>query len=360
MRFVFALLILGLSAGVSLAAPGGTDEKPWDYPDFGDRDTYAEQEPNDPCGSDQAVVCMDVIDPGCIDYVGDGDWYAFEVEAGIAITCGTDASAGLPTVDTYIELYSDDCITRLTYDDDGGPGTYSLISNFTAPYTGTYHLKVKSYGDYYTGCYMAFIDCEVPPPPPENDTCAGAEEFGYFLTRCTAGTLAGNTSDYNADYSPTNYCTGYSQAAGKDAVYYMDLEAGDVCDFIYTETGYDASLYILTDCSDMNSCIAGADDPEEILDWAVPTTGRYYLILDGYSAYDTGGPWTLDYMIECPTPPIGACCYGDQQCTELTEEECGQLPDWYLWIAEEVCDPNPCPPVATESSTWGAIKADYR
>ena len=360
MRFVSVLLMLVLCAGVSFAEPGGSDEKPWAYPDgcFADRDTYGEQEPNEPCGSDQAVACGDVIDPGCIDVEYDEDWYAFEVQEGIGITCGTDESAGLPTVDTYIELYADDCVTQLTYDDDGGPGLYSLITNFVAPYTGTYHLLVRAYSS-YTGCYMCFIDCEVPPPPPENDTCEAAEENGYFLTRCTAGSFEGTTVGYNADYSPTNYCTGYSQAAGLDAVYYMDLQEGDVCDFTYT-TSHDGSLYILTDCADMESCIIGADDPEEILGWTVPATGRYYLILDGYSSYDTGGTYTFDYIIQCPTPPIGACCYAEQQCTELLEDECWALGDAYLWIDGEVCDPNPCPPTATESSTWGAIKADYR
>ena len=39
----------------------------------------------------------------------------------------------------------------------------------------------------------------------------------------------------------------------------MDLEAGDVCDFTYTPSGYDAALYILTDCSDMESCVVGAE-----------------------------------------------------------------------------------------------------
>lgn len=365
MRLVSVLLMLGLCASVTLAAPGGdNEEKPFMYPDgfFNDRDTYVEVEPNDPCGSDQQVECGDVIDPGCIDPAADQDWYVFDVSEGIGITCGTDypSDTGLPSVDTYIELYADDCTTQLAYDDDGGPSTYSLISNFVAPYTGTYHLLVRAYSTSQSGCYKAFIDCEVPPPPPENDTCADAEENGYFIERCTAGMIEGNTSTANADYSPTNGCTGYSQAAGLDLVYYMDLEAGDICDFIYTEDGYDASMYILTDCSDMESCVVGADDPEEILDWEVPATGRYYLILDGYSSSDTGGPFTLDYIIDCPAPPVGACCYADEQCTELTEDECAQLPDNYLWIEGEICDPNPCPPVATENHTWGQIKANYR
>jgi len=306
---------------------------------------------------------MDVIDPGCIDYLGDRDWYVFTANAGDEITCGTDfASGGLPGFDSYIEMYADDCTTQLAYDDDSGPGTYSLISGFIAPYTGAYHLMVRAYGDYYTGCYMAFVDCNIPPPPPDNDTCEGAEATGYFFARCTAGSTYGNTDDAADNYSPTNNCTGYS-AYGNDVVYYMDLEAGDTVAFTYTQLVWDASIYILTDCGNMNSCVAGADGTvsgePEVLSYSVPTTGRYYLVLDAWST-DQGGDWTLDYLITCPTPPIGACCYGDQECTELTEEECWALPHDYLWIEDEVCDPNPCPPVATESSTWGAIKANYR
>jgi hypothetical protein len=44
----------------------------------------------------------------------------------------------------------------------------------------------------------------------------------------------------------------------------------------------------------------------------------------------------------------------------MQEEDCHELSDWYDWIAGEDCDPNPCPPIATETTTWGSIKADYK
>ena len=149
MRLVSVLLMLGLITSVSLAAPGGgQEEKPFSYPDgyFADRDTYVEVEPNDTCGvDDQAVVCGDIVDPGCVDPVGDQDWYVFSANEGDEITCGTTYASdpNLPSVDTYIELYADDCATQLTYDDDGGGNMYSLISGFVAPYTGDYHLLVR-------------------------------------------------------------------------------------------------------------------------------------------------------------------------------------------------------------------------
>ena len=370
MRLVSVLLMLVFSAGVVVAAPGGDEGLPegkqfkWPPGWFADRDTYPEVEPNDPCENAQPVACGDVVDPACIDPLADHDWYGFTANAGDFLTVGTDASSdvGLPTVDTWIALYADDCTTQLAYDDDGGPGLYSLISEYVASYTGTYYLYVQSYGDYYTGCYKAFVECGGPPPPQDCDTCESAEEVPCFLERCTAGTTTGNTELYTNDYSPLNDCTGYS-AEGNDVVYYMDLEEGDVLDLTYTQLVWDTSFYILTDCADMNSCVVGADgtysgEPEHI-DYVVPTTGRYYLILDAWST-DQGGDWVLDYIITCPTPPIGACCYGDQQCAELTEEECWAYPEDYLWIEGEVCEPNPCPPVATENSTWGEIKANFR
>ena len=134
-----------------------------------DRATYPEQEPNDECGAGQAVNFGDAIDPGCIDELGDHDWYTFEAYADDWISIATDESDGLPAVDTYITLYAEDCVTILTYDDDSGPGAYSLIIDFVAPYTGVYHLKVQSYGDYYIGCYQCSFD--VAPPPPLGACC---------------------------------------------------------------------------------------------------------------------------------------------------------------------------------------------
>ena len=32
----------------------------------------------------------------------------------------------------------------------------------------------------------------------------------------------------------------------------------------------------------------------------------------------------------------------------------------YLWLIDDVCEPNPCPPVAIEETTWGKIKAGFK
>lgn len=54
-------------------------------------------------------------------------------------------------------------------------------------------------------------------------------------------------------------------------------------------------------------------------------------------------------------PPVGACCINGA-CTITTEQDCGGQ-----WLGPDypTCDPNPCPPVPVQHTTWGAIKNQY-
>lgn len=67
------------------------------------------------------------------------------------------------------------------------------------------------------------------------------------------------------------------------------------------------------------------------------------------------GPGTTCETVECPQP-TGACCV-DSDCVIVTEAECGNLGGWLWTIGEDCVDD--CP-VATQPSTWGQIKANYR
>jgi hypothetical protein len=59
-------------------------------------------------------------------------------------------------------------------------------------------------------------------------------------------------------------------------------------------------------------------------------------------------------------PPEGACCFPDGTCAMYSQERCEVAGGQYQGDGT-TCDPNPCPPpVATESTTWGSIKATYR
>jgi hypothetical protein len=75
-----------------------------------------------------------------------------------------------------------------------------------------------------------------------------------------------------------------------------------------------------------------------------------------------GGDYLGDDTVCDPNPCPGACCDCDI-CIFITFDECvagGYAPGWQgnIW-----CDPNPCadyPPSATETTTWGSVKASYR
>jgi hypothetical protein len=59
-------------------------------------------------------------------------------------------------------------------------------------------------------------------------------------------------------------------------------------------------------------------------------------------------------------PPTGACCVGDQgECHVVTAGECETLGGQYQGDTT-VCDPNPCPIVPIQDSSWGSIKANFR
>ncbi|MFB3908619.1 MAG: PPC domain-containing protein [Candidatus Eisenbacteria bacterium] len=356
MRLVLALVLTTmLCSGLAFAAPGNEDPKPWSYDTSWARSEYPEQEPNDTCPG-QATACGDVVTPAYLD-AGNEDWYSFTVNAGDAITVGTQEVNPGDYADTYIELYFECGGTILAEDDDSGPSTYSLIQEWIAPQTGTYNLKVRGFSASSYGPYEVFFQCG-QVVLPEGDQCDTATEI-----TCGTGTLNGDLTTYHNDYNPyaDGYsCTGYN-ANDKDVVFILNMNEGDSIDLTYTTPSYDGSMYIITDCADAaHSCVIGEDDPEpEHIAWTATATGTYYLILDGYSA-GAGGPWTLDYIFDCVTPPTeGACCFPDGSCAMLLPDDCtlnGGDPQGEGTTCESV----ECEIVATQDATWGQIKATYR
>lgn len=351
------LLLLGFCAGTVLAAPGGDqDAKPWSY-GFAPRATYPEVEPNDVCPG-QSMACGDMISPASYSVATDDDWYVFNVAAaGTWLTIGTQALPGSPDVDTYLQLYDSCTGSYIAYDDDGGPSAFSLISNFVAPHAGDYYVKTYTYGHYYTGDYELFVNCTEPVPPPENDTCDGA----IAIDRCTEGVIAGDLTLAVNNYDPSipgPSCTGYG-ATGNDVTYVMTLVAGDMVHLFYYG-GYDESIYIVTDCSDMTTCVEGADGTVgtgETIDWTATADGTYYIICDKYG---TGGAaFSLTYEITCPVDTY-VCCVGHDCYLFETEQECTDMQgQWHPeWTS---CGNDPCDIYTpADPNSWGQIKNAYR
>jgi hypothetical protein len=119
------------------------------------------------------------------------------------------------------------------------------------------------------------------------DTCATAPVVGNGSYQ---GTYTGATNDYD----PTSAgCTTWDEV-GPDVAYSVILPAGeDLTAIVFPDTA-DASIYIVTDCSNLSSCVAGADEggpgSAEGVGYTNPTNQpqTLFIIVDAYNASDDG------------------------------------------------------------------------
>ncbi|MBW2260459.1 MAG: DVUA0089 family protein [Deltaproteobacteria bacterium] len=97
----------------------------------------------------------------------DEDYYAFTLTSPTIVTIQTDAHGSSAVGDTKLWLYEDTFTTQtppacsgtsgcVEFDEDGGPGLYSLIENRGLP-AGTYYVRVAGYSSTYTGTYRLTI-----------------------------------------------------------------------------------------------------------------------------------------------------------------------------------------------------------
>ena len=117
------------------------------------------------------------------------------------------------------------------------------------------------------------------------------------------GTFRGTTAGYAADYgigTRAGSCTGWQQS-GANAVYRVDLGAGQRLTAQLTST-WDGSLYLISDCAaSATTCVAGSDDgnPEDVTFTNGTTARTYYLVVDSYSAGASfGGNYTLTIAVQ--------------------------------------------------------------
>jgi len=128
-----------------------------------------------------------------------------------------------------------------------------------------------------------------PPPPPANDLCQDAE-----IIPAGAFSIDGDTSQANNDYTPTmSSCTGYSMAAGNDVVYVICLAPDSFFDVTMTTDGFDDSIYLVTDCADIDgTCVAGDDAYPDGSTFTYQNLSgvaqQLYLIVDGFGSTASG------------------------------------------------------------------------
>lgn len=131
---------------------------------------------------------------------------------------------------------------------------------------------------------MACIEAQ---SQPSSDACAGAIDLTADAT--SGGALIyGDTSAYVNDLEPDSGCTNGFGLDGPDAMYKVDVTAGQTISATVTPSGttFDVGMYILNSCATADPCLAGTDavagtGPESV-SYVAPTTGTYYVIVDSY------------------------------------------------------------------------------
>ncbi|MCK4546469.1 MAG: PPC domain-containing protein [Candidatus Eisenbacteria sp.] len=170
---------------------------------------------------------------------------------------------------------------------------------------GTYYIVVDGY--FGAECsYTLTITCEectCPGAAPENDTCDGAIEVFY------GDEISGDLTNATNNYDPGSAgCTGYA-AAGKDVTYVIDVAAGEKLAIKMAPQGFDASLYVVTDCDDVaGTCIVGSDNcctgADEVVVFSSAGGGTYYIICDACGSGNGGPFWMIINKAAIPNAAI--------------------------------------------------------
>jgi subtilisin-like proprotein convertase family protein len=289
----------------------------------------------------------------------DEDWICFVCDLGAEMTAGTDADAGLPTVDTVIELYDSSCTGLLTSNDDGGPGLYSLIDGFVAPYTGAYYLKIRGFSSGSEGNYIAQASCTTPVGPGG----------------CPVGTYKASKINVNQDI-PDNDPAGLVTPAIKFNPQ-PGVEITDVVIDICMDHTWAGDLVITLKHTSSGGDVLTADllNRPGVPETSFGCAGD--LICDPESKYYFGSDPSLEPLgeFDCPSEIPGACYAvaienpgaleifrglpkGDgywELC--IVDNAAGDTGSVFNWSVHLLCESGP---VSVEEASWAEIKANYR
>lgn len=149
-------------------------------------------------------------------------------------------------------------------------------------------------------------------PLPVGETCATAQPIGAGLFR--AQTTVGMTNDYSGAANGVANCT--SSDRGLDRVYRVEVPAGQRLTAMVAPdeaTGYDPSITLVAgpaqNCAaSPRVCLAADDhgtaDVQNVVQHtnAGATPAVVFIVIDNWSASDTGGRFTLTVSLEPVTP----------------------------------------------------------
>jgi hypothetical protein len=324
-------------------------------------DTVTAVPPNDSCHNVTPVVltpdvpeiftgnsCNSTIDCGLLAYPHVWEAFTTTITGDVSIElCGSNYN-GEPWGDGYIVMYSDcPCVSGTywdSYEFDCVDGNVRIFWNDLP--AGTWYYPVIWNPEYDAGGdYVVTVTVFTPPPPPANDSCSAA------ITVAVPSDTPGSTSSATPD---TMDCGTYQYAK---SVWYKVIGTGNtitasLCD---SNTNYDTKIQVWCNTCTDPMCVGGNDDDfnctydtyHSTYSWCSEQGVEYLILVGGFSTNrgdfvlhvsDDGTPCSTPP--DC-TPPIGRCCYNnDQDCADISADACAALGGY--WNEFMNCTDNPC------------------
>jgi serralysin len=220
---------------------------------------------------------------------GDFDVWAIDLVAGETWMFNAFGSGADPISDTFLVFY-DTNGDFVTYDDDGGAGTNSLLT-YTAAVTGTYFILIDSFSGAETGSYT--LDAILSPGV---DTVSDVPGAGPTLTFGTPnyGFIEAGAGPYGPGFSEVDTYTlnveagliySIELAGGADYLSdFLDLPPGELDTVIVV---YDADFNVIASNDDINF----PSDVSSRVQFIADEDATYYVDVFSYS------PWTGGYSI---------------------------------------------------------------
>ncbi len=141
--------------------------------------------------------------------------------------------------------------------------------------------------------------CELAALADDNDGCGDSIDLTSDALAPGGARAHGDTTGYANDLTPNSLpdCTG-AQEPGPDAVYRLDLAAGDTVHLTLMPESWTGAVYLIDSCTGMvgDTCLGGAGSfSEEVI--AITAAGTYFIVVDGPSS-GAAGCFTLAARIE--------------------------------------------------------------
>jgi len=278
--------------------------------------TVGEVEPNNTIGTAQAITSATQT-PGNLYQMSisgalsgsDADYFNIgTMQVGDVITITeSGVGSGLGTLtDARIRLYRNNggSPVQVATDDDGGPGTDSLVYRFTVTTSDTYFARASRFSTNDSGTYALNLFLENTSTPPLTG--------GIFTTEVEPNETTGGANNAANAWRPINYLTtiGGQITAGDTDLASFTFLAGEVVSFVTRSTSGLSPQTALLDSSgtvvvteDGTSSVAGAGGLSPIYAYIIPADGTYYFRTSAIGG--TTGSYQADvYLTTAATLPV--------------------------------------------------------